>query len=114
MTSKILLYIITRNKQTMDYEVLSIDPESIKPPTLDVVANIDIQDQYQTLYNQYIINYSNINNIFTFLNIDVTETIDIIYFCFVPFGTKHQNSYFIPIKQNEIFTKHIRQIINVA
>ena len=114
MTSRILLYIVTRNKQTLNYEILSTDSESIKPLIIDVVPNIDIQDQCQVLYTQYILLHSEYRNIFTFLETDIADTVDLVYFCFVPFGLKVQNSYFLPVKQNEIFNRHIRQILNVA
>lgn len=112
MINRLLLYVITRNKSNMNYEILSTDSESINPLTTELMPNYHIQNQCQLLFDKYIKGYE--NNVFTFLDIDITDTLDIVYFCFVPFGIKPEISYFLPIKQNEIFIKHIRQILNVA
>lgn len=114
MTSNIILYIITRNKKTGGYEILSRDSLLLEPLISEIVPNKSIYDQCQELYNKYVPSYSNDYNIFTFLEIDITDSLDIIYFCFAPFEIKTADSYFLPITQNEILQKHIRKILNVV
>lgn len=113
MTNNLLLYIITRNKQTLNYEILSKKKDLIEIPKCEMIPYRSILDRCNDLASQcFLLKHTDIFK-FHFLTIDIKDSINTVYFCFAPFGLKTNNTYFIPIKHDQIYSEHIRQILNV-
>lgn len=112
METKLSLYIIGRNKSTLNYDILSIDNKSIICPSAEVRQDIPIQTQLFDILKQYtdiedgIINY-------IFLDIKIKSDIDILYFCCIPRDLPIKNSYFLPIDNNKDHVINLQKIISI-
>jgi hypothetical protein len=107
------IYIIAFNKKRQDYEILSTNEQVFSPPSQEIILNKDIQKNLFDLISKYIDLENDIFG-YTFLDINILENIDIIYYVMIPYEYPKKNCYFIPIinTDNEFYIKNIQKIIN--
>lgn len=115
MLSNIILYIITKNKTTNQYEVVSLNEIEFIPPSNEIIPNTDIKQNCFNIYRKYIDIHE---DVFTCIYLDccITQNVDLIYFMMLPFSFTTKNIYFIPIKniKNELHIKNLQKIINIV
>jgi hypothetical protein len=112
MESKITLYIVARNKTTSNYEILSTNKDDLQCPTADIVVDKTMQEQLYELLKKHIDIENGIIN-YIFLDIKITNKINIIYFCCVPIDLPIQNSHFLPLNNNYDHIINLQKIINI-
>jgi hypothetical protein len=107
------IYILAFNKKRQEYEILSTSEHTFLPPSQEIILNKDIQKNLYSLISKYIDIENDIFG-YTFLDINILEHIDIIYYITIPYEYPKKNCYFVPITNtnNEFHIKNIQKILN--
>lgn len=113
LKTNIVLYILSRNKNNLEYYILSTSKDSVIHPKSEIIANHTLKDNCYDLYKKYINLDKNLLD-FRILDIKIIDEIDIICFCLIPFNFPIKDSYLIPIKQDEISSSYLQKIINIT
>lgn len=100
------------NKETLDYQLLSTSPEKLTVPNIEIQQDSNVDKKVEELFTKYV----DLDVWFTNFSLsDVVnseQSLNINYFCFIPYLTKLKQSYLIPINQNEICSQSVRKIIS--
>ena len=113
ITSELHLYILVFNKESLQYEILSIDKDIIKPPVVDICKDSNINQMLNNIFTTYVnIDPSFINFILSDVNIK-SEKLIINYYCLMPYHTTINNSYLLTLYNNEISSGNLRKIFSL-
>lgn len=116
MQSLLNLYILCFNKISQDYDIVSTQPETFAPIECEVSVSEPIYSSLHRIFYNYIkLDSSFINFILSDVSI-IEEKLIISYYCWIPFETKIQKSFLIPIdspispKYASIFNQILQKI----
>ena len=112
METKLILYIVARNKSTFKYDILSTEKDNIVCPSCEIVPNVSIRAQLYNLLKQYIDIDEDIVN-YIFLDIEINANVNITYFCCIPIDLEIRNAQFLEINQNKIHVTNLQKIITI-
>lgn len=110
MECSITICIVSLNKKTGKYEMLSTEKESVVCPSEKAKPNISIKNQIQDIAQKYVDIDAGILD-YIFLDINVTEKIDILYFCCVPAEITKTNTYFL--QPSDYYAIILQKIIRI-
>jgi hypothetical protein len=113
ISTKISIYILSFNKKLLAYEILSTDQTILIPPSQEIIPNKNIDKNLFDLVSKYIEVENDVFG-YSFLDIDISENLNIIYFVTIPYNFPKKNCYFIPVNNtsNEFYIKNIQKILN--
>jgi hypothetical protein len=115
--ANVCIYVFTRNKTNLLYEILSVSEDVITPPSAAISTNEDMELNIKKLFSKFFNDVVCDMYQFTTLDIDNYENkLMLSYFCIVPFGVTNTSGYFIPLNKtnNENIIKNIRKVFNIA
>jgi hypothetical protein len=109
--STLNLIVLILDDTQFEYNILSLNEDKIVLPSLEIIEYLDIDKSVKHILSSYIkddiaqyVNYK-------FIDIDITDQLNIYYHCFITFNTKIQNSYKISIKKYENNLPNIQKIL---
>lgn len=113
MKSKIVLYIICLDRQSMSYNLISEHPEKYAECSRYIKPDSDLDNQIINLFN----NYLDLSpDYIKFLHLKpyiYNQELVIPFYCLVPYNSyEFKNSYKIPCKQYVETIPDLRKILN--
>ena len=111
--AKIILYAITFNKKTSDYDVISDHPETFSECYTIINDDISFYDQLDKLFIDYFdfqIQFVKTIYLEPFIK---NSVLNIPIFCLVPYSIELKKGYLISVKQHAIHISSIRKILNL-
>jgi len=112
ITATLNLYILSFNKITLEYDVLSLDPTAFRPPSekLDGTKSLD------SIVCKLIENHIEISSSFINYKLSDAEVINneliLSYYCFIPFNTNINNCFSFSLNNHAINCKNLKKIIS--
>jgi hypothetical protein len=109
---KLNLYILVLNKQTIKYQILSLSEDKICIPHKDVSSESKIEHLLCDIFKQHIDLDPGFTN---FILSDIennSASLNINYFCLVPYSTKIISGNLLTINYNEISSTTLRHILS--
>lgn len=97
MQSLVNLYALSFNKESNDYEIVSSEPETLAP----ISAEVSGSEQIDSLLKDAFCKHIEIDTKFVHFILADASIIDdafvVSYYCWIPFGTKVKNCFYLPI-----------------
>lgn len=114
MKSKIILYMLYFNRDSMTYDLLSEHPERFEECSAEINNNDDLRSQLENLYSRYLDLHP---DYIKFVHMEPTiedGVIAIQYYCIIPYNDHEiKNSYKLPSDIYAQFIPNLRKILNV-
>lgn len=111
INAQVELVILSLNKISLEYEILSLDKYNLSTPKVEIVPESDIE----SMLNRLIESYINISSSYIkpkLYNVDIFNSkLTISYFYIMPFGVSTKNSFFLPIKEYINYQTNFSKII---
>lgn len=105
---KIMLFIL--EEQSFRYNLLSLDPTDLSLPSIDIEQYQDIDNSLSHLISKYIRDTNSYCMKPKIIDIKVTESVDIIYYCIIPFNPTIKDSYLLDLEKYEPISNDVRKI----
>lgn len=106
----VYLYILIFNKQTLTYEILSIDKDRCVIPHKTLISNIEIHSVLEDIFKHHVDLEPFYTN-FVLADIINEDTLSVNYFCLVPYATKIKQGHLLSINYDKISSQTIRLIL---
>ena len=112
---QINLYILIYNRNNQDFDVLSLDPDRLEIPSIEVLDTTNnIKSYLDNLLSNHIIQYDT-QQYRLLNNIIIHDTYNSIYFCILPENCDVKNNiHRLPIKNYAIYSPNIQKIIRMV
>jgi hypothetical protein len=112
ITARLDLYILNFNKQTLEYNVLSLDQDNLKPLNEFINNQKSLDEIIISLIEKYLdISASYINYKLSDADV-INDTLILSYYCLIPFGIQNKDCFSIPINNYAIYSKNLKKIIS--
>ena len=114
ITPKISLIVVTRNKQSLTYDSLSLRPDKYIAPNVDIEdTNVPIMDMVYNLFEKHVCLDHHLIN-FMFLDNQHSDNIlNLRYYCLIPFNIKTMNTFFLSIDYYARHHYYLQKVLNV-
>lgn len=106
MKTRLKLILFVLNEQNFKYSILSLEPLSLDLPSINLEQHQDIDNSLNHLMMKYINHYIEPK----LIDVQVSELVDIFYYCIVPFNPGVKHSYLLDLEKYEPISKNIRKI----
>ena len=114
MQTKLVLYMVVPNKESLSYDIVSEHPDRYEECSSDIDENIDLDSQINILYSKYLdldSNYIRFINMKPYIE---DKILKIPFYCLIPYNNhEFKNSYKIPAKLYAKYIPDIRKILNI-
>lgn len=112
ITATLNLYILSFNKQTLEYDILSLDQEDLKPLSASIESQKSLDEMVVSLIEKHLdISASFINYKLSDADI-VNDELVLSYYCLIPFNIQTRDCFSVPINNYAIYSKNLKKIIS--
>jgi hypothetical protein len=112
ITAILNLYILSFNKQTLDYEILSLDQDRINPLTSLIENQKSLDEIIISLIEKHLeVSSSFINYKLSDADI-INDKLVLSYYCLIPFNIRVKECFTLPINDYAIYSKNLKKIVS--
>lgn len=108
VTIKLVVFIL--EEKSFKYNILSLDSSNLDLPSIDIEKYQDIDTTLKHLIERYV----KVNNNFCIksklIGVNISEQVDIVYYCIIPFNPAVKDSYLLDLEKYEPISNDIRKV----
>lgn len=114
MQVKLILYMIVPNKISLSYDIVSEHPDKYVECSTDIIDNLDIESQINSLYYKYLDLDANYIKFISCKPYIKNQVLYLPFYCLIPYNDhEFKNSYLLPAKEYAKYIPDIRKILNL-
>lgn len=114
ITAKLNLYILIFNKHKLNHDILSIEENFLKTPSVIINDNDESLEQVSSSLFESYVDLSGSFVRYKLCDASLVNKILVLsYFCVVPFGTKIKNSFLVSSQDYANYTKTLPNILRL-
>lgn len=110
MKAKIKILLFVLEEKSFRYHLVSLDSSDLELPSIDIEQYQDIENSLSHLISKYIRDTNSYGIKPKLIDIKVTDQIDVIYYCIIPFHPTIKDSYLLDLEKYEPISNDIRKI----